>query len=43
MHLFVSFLSLVINIADELAGVMAVDMYMRLLRRVSNDTKSKTQ
>ncbi|KAL4724687.1 hypothetical protein ACLX1H_008129 [Fusarium chlamydosporum] len=24
-------------------GIMAVDMYMRLLRRVSNDTKSKTQ
>jgi hypothetical protein len=25
------------------AGIMAVDMYMRLLRRVNNDTKSKTQ
>ncbi|CEI68443.1 unnamed protein product [Fusarium venenatum] len=26
-----------------LPGIMAVDMYMRLLRRASNDTKSKTQ
>lgn len=25
------------------AGLMAVDMYMRLLRRVSNDAKPKTQ
>lgn len=47
MLLMLFYVSFVTQICDVLliivAGVMAVDMYMRLLRRVSGDVKPKTQ
>lgn len=44
MLFYVSFVTPICDVLlTSIAGIMAVDMYIRLLRRVSGDNKSKTQ